>query len=85
MKSLSIHNLDDQLADLIAARAKEEGISMNRVVKRLLAEAVGVRPPDESVHREEFEQFCGAWNDEDLASFRRHTEAFDRVDEGDWQ
>ncbi len=85
MKSISVHNLDDQLSDLIAFRARQEGLSMNRMIKKLLAESLGVRPKDESVRRREFEEFCGIWSEEELREFEEGTLDLRRVDEGDWQ
>ena len=41
MKSLTIHALDEQLAAQIKQRAREQSVSMNEVVKQLLAESLG--------------------------------------------
>jgi len=85
MKSISVHNLDDQLSSLIASRAKKEGLSMNRMIKKLLAESLGMKLRDESTRYRDFEEFCGTWNEADQHEFDESTSDFRRVDNGDWQ
>lgn len=40
MKSITIHNLDDPLYTLIRVKAKNEGLSLNKAIKKLLADAL---------------------------------------------
>ena len=42
MKSITIHGIDDPLAGLIKSRAQSEGLSINKTVKKLLEESLGV-------------------------------------------
>ena len=45
MKSITIHKVEDPIVELIKQRADAEGISVNRVVKKLLEEALGSSHP----------------------------------------
>jgi hypothetical protein len=85
MKSITIHGVDDVLAARLKQTAERWGTSMNRTVKRLLEEALGMKPRPPGHNREQFEGFCGAWSGDDLAEFQRATADFERVDDGDWQ
>lgn len=73
MKSITIHGIDDPLAELIKSKAQAEGLSVNKTVKKLLEESLGVKPRNKSIHRTDFEEFCGIWSDSEIAEFEGNT------------
>ena len=81
-KSITIHNLEPETARLLEARAGEEGLSLNRLIKKLLAQALGVDSPAE--RRAFFEQFCGIWTGEELEEFEEATRDTREVDPEEW-
>jgi hypothetical protein len=85
MKSITIHDLDDSLEALIAEKAGEEGLSLNKTVKMLLRKALGLEPGGNGDRRADFAEFCGAWTKADEAEFVRNTKDLDKVDHRDWQ
>lgn len=85
MKSITIHGVDDQLAGRLKQAAEAGGLSMNRTVKRLLEEALGMKPRPSGHNRDQFEAFRGVWSREDLAQFRQATTDLEQTYEGDWQ
>ena len=85
MKSLTIHALDDQLAVQIKRRARELSISMNELVKRILAEGLGIKVPAVPPHRDDFASFCGTWTDNDVRAFETRVAETERVDPEDWK
>jgi len=85
MKSITIHGIDAPLAEMLRSKASSEGLSMNKTIKKILEEALGVRPPRFDKNRRQFETFCGKWSRTDLDEFNRRTEALEAVDPGDWQ
>src|SRR4030067_402042 len=84
MTSITIHNLDDSLATLIRARARADGTSLNQAIKRLLEEALGVRPST-AKHREEFAKFCGRGSKRAAAEFDKAVADLEKVDPRDWR
>lgn len=84
MKSITIHNLDDPLDSLIRERAKQDGVSLNTTIKKLLREALGLSAPLLQDRAEVFQEFCGVWSAGDLEEFCRNTSGLSRVDAGDW-
>ena len=84
MKSITIHGLEDELDERIRIKAGEKGLSLNKTLKFLVREALGMgdQPPD---RRREFQDLFGAWSREDLEAFGRATEDFGRVDPKDWE
>ncbi|MEW5816346.1 MAG: hypothetical protein AB1798_13230 [Spirochaetota bacterium] len=45
MKSFTVHNIDDNLVNKITEKAHSQGMSINKTIKMLLQEAVGLIPP----------------------------------------
>lgn len=84
MKSITVHGLDDTLDEKIRTKAGAEGLSLNKTIKQLLKEALGMgeRPPD---RRRDFQDFLGSWSRADLQEFHRATEDFATVDLDDWK
>lgn len=85
MKSITIHRLDDTVARMIEARAKSHGQSLNKTVKALLEQSLGMRPPEDRRHADDFAEFLGVWHDSDLQEFERCTAVLRSVNEEDWQ
>jgi len=84
MKSLSVHGIDDETEKKIEERAKNEGKSVNKIVKELIAKALGIgeRPPD---HRAEFADLCGVWTESEAAEFTELIADLEVADAGDWK
>ena len=85
MKSITIHGIDDPLAELIKSKAQSEGLSINKTVKKLLEESPGVKPRNKGIHRSDFEEFCGIWSESDRIEFEDKTEDLRNVNFGDWK
>ncbi len=85
MKSITLHNIDDPLVELIKSKAKSEGLSINKTIKKILEESLGVRPKPGGVFRNDFEGFCGIWSDSELAEFDERTGDFKKVNPEDWK
>lgn len=85
MKAITIHGMDDALAGALQKKARTEGESMNKLVKRLLGEAVGMKIRARGRHRAEFESFAGVWSEKERREFERRTAEFEQVSQEDWK
>jgi hypothetical protein len=86
MKSITIHGLEDRLDARIREKASQQGLSLNKTIKKLLAESLGLEEPSAPRdYRKTYEDLCGIWTREEAAAFKRRTEDFNRVDPGDWE
>ena len=85
MKSITIHGLQDPLDSLIRKQATKQGLSLNKTIKKLLAESLGLKSKKEVDHRMEFMDLFGVWTEEDLEEFSRAVQDFEEIDEGEWQ
>lgn len=81
MKSITIHDLDDALDRLIQEKADKEGTSLNKTIKKLLQQSLGLsRQPK----KHDFSAFCGIWSKKEYEEFERSVKDFERIDREDW-
>jgi hypothetical protein len=85
MKSMTIHGIDDQLEKMIKLKAKSEGLSINKTIKKLLEIALGIKPQPELNHLDDFKEFSGLWTESDLKEFEGETSATRTIDPKDWK
>jgi len=84
MKSITIHGIDKEMEKLIRERAKSAGTSVNKIVKELLAKALGVDKKSRD-HREEFLDLFGVWTEADEKEFLEAARDFEIVHPEDWK
>jgi hypothetical protein len=84
MKSITIHGLDKETERLIKKRAKSEGTSVNKIVKGLLAKALGL-DKDKPDNREEFLDLYGIWTGDDEKRFFEAIKDLEQVHPEDWK
>jgi plasmid stability protein len=84
MKSISIHGIDEDMKRSLDERAKSEGKSVNKIVKEVIAKALGFgdKPPDS---RAEFQDLCGVWTEAEAAEFLALIADLEVADPGDWR
>jgi plasmid stability protein len=83
MKSISVHGIDEDMERKLGERARGEGKSVNRIVKELIAKALGMgdRPPDNRVM---FEDLSGIWTEAQEREFLDSIADLETTDEEDW-
>lgn len=84
MKSITIHGLDDYLDRKIKEKAETEGISINRVIKKVLEEAFGDKK-NEVDNKAEFMDLFKTWTEDEQIEFEKVTADFEKINHGDWQ
>lgn len=84
MKSISVHGIDEETEKAIEERAKNSGKSVNKIVKELIAKALGLadKPAD---NREEFSDLCGVWTEAEAAEFLELIADLEVTDMKDWR
>jgi ferritin-like protein len=83
VKSISVHGIDKEIEQKIGERAKSEGKSVNRIVKELIAKALGMgeKPPD---NRAMFEDLSGVWTEAQEREFMDSIADLETTDAEDW-
>lgn len=83
MKSITIHNLDTELAITIEEMAKKTGLSQNKLIKKLLRKALGI--DEEQPPKRDLSDFFGAWSKAEGEQFDKDIQVFNEIYEADWQ
>jgi len=84
MKSITVHGIDEKTEKLIKKRAKSEGTSVNKVMKGLLAEALGI-DKNKQDNREEFLDLFGVWTEDEGKQFFEAIKDLETVHPEDWK
>jgi hypothetical protein len=84
MKSITVHGIDKGTEKLINQRAKSAGTSVNKIVKELLAKALGL-DKDRPDHRDEFIDLFGVWTEDDERQFLEAVQDLEAVHPEDWK
>lgn len=81
MSSITIHSLDQDLDRLLRQYAKEEGLSLNQTIKKLLSQMLGL---DKKTKKHDLSKYAGTLSDEDFQIFEENTKYFEEIHPGDW-
>jgi hypothetical protein len=84
MKSITIHGLEDPLDSLIREKAKKQGLSLNKTIKNLLAESLGITPKSDESRKKDFLDLFGTWSQEEARAFTARTADLEKIDPEDW-
>ncbi len=82
MRQLTLREISPELEREIRRIANERGTSINRSVKALLAEALGVQQTSDK--RRDLSEFSGTWSEQEAAAFASATQVFEEIDEEVW-
>ena len=84
MKSITIHELDGRVSFQLEKKAKELVLSLNKTIKKLLEQALGVKPNPTEGRKQAFKEFLGVWNKSDLRECTATIRDFERIDPKCW-
>jgi hypothetical protein len=84
MKSITVHGIDKETEKFIKERARSAGTSVNKVMKELLAKALGLGK-DKHDHRDEFLDLFGVWTEADEKQFLEAVKDLQIVHPEDWK
>ncbi len=83
MKSITIHDIDNDLFRRISKKSKKYGLSQNRTVKFILQNTL--LPDKKAARREMFSDLFGKWTKAEQAEFEENIKDVEEVDESDWK
>jgi hypothetical protein len=85
MGSITIHKLDGELERRLKDRARQEGISVNQVVKKLLRASLGLEKALPRDNRDQFLDLFGTWQAGEAEAFLERTADLEAIDPTEWQ
>jgi plasmid stability protein len=84
MSTISIHDLDEELERKLRRLARENGRSLNKTIKDILAARLG-SASRRNRNGGRFARFCGRWSKKQAREFAAATREFGRIDRSDWE
>jgi hypothetical protein len=83
MKSITIYKLDDQVADKLEQLSKEMGVSQNKIIKKLLYQALNM--DIEPTPKRDLSCVMGSWSKSEFDEFESSRSVFKEIDEDLWK
>jgi hypothetical protein len=83
MTAITLRNISPELQAAIRKRAAAEGLSLNKVVLRMLEEASGHRRSRRDLHHD-LDHLAGTWSEEEAAAFDSALAKQRRIDAEHW-
>lgn len=84
MKSITIHNLDEELDRSLRKEAREHGLSLNKTVKNLLRASLGLSKKTLEDRKKDFADVFGVWSKKEAEEFEARIKDFEKIDKEDW-
>lgn len=81
MPSITIHNIDDNIYQLIKKRAEENGSSINRLIREILRKTF----VNDTEQNKNLDEFFGTWSVEDYKEFESNLEDTKQINNEDWK
>ena len=85
MKSITIHNLDDRASKKLNELSRKHGLSLNKTIKKILYESLGIYSDKSKDHTEDFTEFFGVWSKEEAKQFELSVQEFEKIDIEEWK
>jgi hypothetical protein len=85
MKSITLHGIDKVLDERIQKKAAELGLSMNKTIKQLLSQSLGISRKTAETDRSEFLDLFGTWSEAEVKEFEEKTGDFEKIHPADWE
>lgn len=85
MKSITIHGIDEELDRTLQQKARSEDLSLNKTIKQLLKQSLGLSETKKTLPKNDFSEFIGTWTEQDVKEFEKNTAIFEKIDEEDWK
>ncbi len=83
MKSITIHKIDDETEQKLLELANKEGISLNRLIKKVLRESLGLDKSSRT-NISDFADFLGVWSDSEAVAFQQNVAPLEEIHNEDW-
>lgn len=84
MTTMTLRGIDDTLAKSLKELARNEGVSLNALVLRIIREATGIEKRKRTILHHDLDSLAGTWSAEDEADFHAATKTLEAVDTDLW-
>ncbi len=85
MATMTIRGIDDEVAMLLKERAKNEGISINGLILKMVKESLGIEKKKRMKIYLDIDHLAGTWSEKDLKEFQKNVEDMEKIDKEIWK
>ena len=85
MSTMTLRGLDDALANTLKQLARQEGVSLNTLVLRLIREATGFDKRKRTTVYHDLDALAGTWTAEEEADFNGAIQPLETIDQEIWK
>lgn len=85
MATMTIREIDDEVAKLLKERAKTEGMSVNALLLKMVKESLGIEKKRRIKIYHDLDHLAGTWSEKDLKEFQKNVEYLEKIDEEIWR
>jgi len=82
---MTIRGIDDEVAVLLKERAKNEGISINGLILKMVKESLGIEKKKRMKIYLDIDHLAGTWSEKDLKEFQKNVEDMEKIDKEIWK
>jgi len=85
MKTITIRGIDPGLDQAIKSRAKQDSLSVNQWLLKMLKKVTGVGKEPVFKKHHDLDELAGGWSKQEAKAFQKNTQIFERIDEDVWK
>ena len=85
MKTLTIRGIEPGLDRGIKSRAKQNNLSVNQWILQALKKITGMGKEPIFKKHHDLDALAGGWSREEVKSFQKNTQIFEKIDEDVWK
>ena len=85
MKTLTIRGIEPGLDRVIKSRAKQNNLSVNQWILQALKKITGMGKEPIFKKHHDLDALAGGWSREEVKSFQKNTQIFEKIDEDVWK
>ncbi len=84
MATITLRGIDDETREKLKSYAKQEGISLNAFLLRLIKESIGLEDKRRTRKYHDLDHLAGTWTEEGFSTFNEAIRDFEKIDSEIW-
>jgi hypothetical protein len=85
MKTVTIRGIDAELDRVLKSKAKQNNLSVNQWILNALRKVTGTAKDAVFKKHHDLDALAGGWSKEEVKSFQKNMEIFERIDQEVWK
>ena len=85
MATMTVRGIDAEVAKLLKEQAKNEGVSVNALLLKMVKESLGIEKKRRTKIYHDLDHLAGTWSEKDFKEFQKNVEDLEKVDKELWK